>query len=85
MHGSGQQPSSDACKTAYRSDQAEQCAKHSVKVTVKAFFGTYMVTNAVPVNGVGDQQVVGGVVESEGPEGLCWQGKREGDSVVVAC
>lgn len=44
-----------------------------------------MVPNAVPVNGVGNQQVVGRIVESEGPEGLCGQGKGEGDSVVVAC
>ena len=29
-HGSSQQPSTDACKTAHKSGQAGQCAKHCV-------------------------------------------------------
>ncbi len=45
----------------------------------------YMVANAVGVDGIVDQQYTAGIVQSQRPKGSCWERKRKGDGVAVAC
>ncbi len=50
-----------------------------------SFWETHSVINSVAVDGVDNQVQAGGIVKGERPEGLCWQRKREGDGIVIAC
>ena len=64
---------------------ALQQAGLSVHCTLLHLSGeAYSVIDGVTVDGVYNL-VQAGVVEGERPEGLCWQRKREGDGIVIAC
>ena len=43
-----------------------------------------MVADVVAIDGVGNQQKVGGIVHGEGPKGVCWKRQGQSQGVVIA-
>ena len=44
-----------------------------------------MLSDAVTVDGIADEEEVAGIVHGQRPEGIGWQGHSQGYGVVVAC